>query len=539
MSFHTNNSQQYSLTDITGSLTSREQKALENSWAKIFAEEIFPAIDEERFRVLYSDRTQCRSNTPVNICIGALIIKELFQISDDEIVENLMLDPRYQYALHTTSFQEQPLSDKTLSRFRKRCYDYESAYGIDLLHDCVTDLSGKIAKMMNISPRIKRMDSFMIEANIKNLSRAELLYACVAKLVRYIHKDQREDLLTGLEHYYDPNDYNKTFYYNDSTATDDQINRILIDADKLLTRCGSEFDDTTEYQLLLRCLSEQTVVENDLRRLRNKEDGGFSSSMLQSPTDPDATFREKAGKKYRGYVANLEESVSENGSVITDYQFEQNTYSDSRFLQDSLHQKEREEKNTVLIADGAYCGAENTALAASKNIRLVTTDLTGKEVPDIYADFVLNEEGDRILKCPAGNVPVSCCCSGSNGHIHASFSKEACMNCPHKDECRVKEHVKVCSIDISATAQYRANTRRYMKTEEFKFLARLRNGVETLPSILRKKYQVDRMTVRGKTRSRFFFGCKVMALNVCKLFTFRNGLGNYAQNPIFTGLNIS
>lgn len=539
MSFHTNNSQQYSLTDITGSLTSREQKALENSWAKIFAEEIFPAIDEERFRVLYSDRTQCRSNTPVNICIGALIIKELFQISDDEIVENLMLDPRYQYALHTTSFQEQPLSDKTLSRFRKRCYDYESAYGIDLLHDCVTDLSSKIAKMMNITPRIKRMDSFMIEANIKNLSRAELLYACVSKLVRYIHKDQREDLLTGLEHYYDPNDYNKTFYYNDSTATDDQINRILIDADKLLTRCGSEFDDTTEYQLLLRCLSEQTVVENDLRRLRNKEDGGLSSSMLQSPTDPDATFREKAGKKYRGYVANLEESVSKNGSVITDYQFEQNTYSDSQFLQDNLHQKEREEKNSVLIADGAYCGAENTALAASKNIRLVTTDLTGKEVPDIYADFVLNEEGDRILKCPAGNVPVSCCCSSSNGHIHASFSKEACMNCPHKEECRVKEHVKVCSIDISATAQYRANTRRYMKTEEFKFLARLRNGVETLPSILRKKYQVDRMTVRGKIRSRFFFGCKVMALNVCKLFTFRNGLGNYAQNPIFTSLNIS
>lgn len=534
MSFHTNNSQQYSLTDITSSLTSREQKALENSWAKIFAEEIFPAIDEERFRVLYSERTQCRSNTPVNICVGSLIIKEMFQISDDEMVENLMLDPRYQYALHTTSYDEQPLSDKTLSRFRKRCYDYESAYGIDLLHDCVTDLSGKIAKMMNITPRIKRMDSLMIEANIKNLSRAELLYACVAKLVRYIHKNQREDLLTGLSPYYDPNDYNKTFYYNDSTATDGQINRILIDADKLLARCGAEFDDTTEYKLLLRCLSEQTVVENDLRRLRNKEDGGFSSSMLQSPTDPDATFREKAGKKYRGYVGNLEESVGENGSVITGYQLEQNTYSDSQFLQDNLQKAQVQKETSVLVTDGAYCGAENEALAASKNIHLVTTDLTGKDVPAIYADFKLNEEGNRILQCPAGNSPVSCCCSSSNGHIHASFSKDTCMNCPHKNECRVKEHKKVCSIDISATAQYRANKRRYMKTDEFKAFARLRNGVETVPSILRKKYHVDRMNVRGKIRSRFFFGCKVMALNIRKLFTFRNGLGNYAQNPILT-----
>ena len=508
MSFHTNSSQQYSLTDVTTGLTAREKKALENSWAKIFAEEIFPSIDEERFRVLYSDRTQCRSNTPVNICVGALIIKELFQISDDEIVENLMLDPRYQYALHTTSYEEQPLSDKTLSRFRKRCYAYEAKYGIDLLHHCVTDLSNKIAKMMNINPRIKRMDSLMIEANIKNLSRAELLYTCVAKLVLYIHKNHSDDLLTGLEHYYNPNDYNKTFYYNNSTGTDEQINAILRDADKLLTVCRADYKDTTEYQLLTRCLSEQTVMEDSVRRLRNKNDSGFSSTMLQSPTDPDATYREKAGKKHRGYVANLEETVGENGSVITDYQFEQNIYSDSHFLQDSLKKTDTQEENTILITDGAYCGAENTALATSKNIQLVTTDLTGKDVPDIYADFELNEEGTRIVKCPAGNSPISCCCSSSNGHIHASFSKESCMNCPHRNECKIKEHKKVCSVDISATAQYRANTRRYMNTEEFKALSRLRNGVETLPSILRRHYHVDRMSVCGKIRSRFFLDVK-------------------------------
>lgn len=62
----------------------------------------------------------------MNVCVGALIIREMFQISDDEMVENLMLDPRYQYTLHTTSFDEQPMSDKTLSRFRKRCYDYDN-----------------------------------------------------------------------------------------------------------------------------------------------------------------------------------------------------------------------------------------------------------------------------------------------------------------------------------------------------------------------------------------------------------------------------
>lgn len=98
---------------------------MEKSWPKIFADEIFPAIDENRFSVLYSDKVS-RSNTPVNVIVGALIIKEFFDYSDDEMFENLMLDFRVKYALYTTSFDEQPLSDKTLSRLRKRCYEYET-----------------------------------------------------------------------------------------------------------------------------------------------------------------------------------------------------------------------------------------------------------------------------------------------------------------------------------------------------------------------------------------------------------------------------
>jgi hypothetical protein len=318
MSFRANDCQQLSLFDSFSGLTAREQKALEKSWAKVFADEIFPEIDEQRFSVLYSDKAS-RPNTPVNVIIGALIIKELFDLSDDEVVENLMLDPRYQYALHTTSFEEQPLSDKSLSRFRTRCYNYESTHNIDLYHDCITDLGGKIARMMNLNSKIRRMDSMMIESNIRSLSRMELLYTCVAGLVSYLHKNGKDDLLEGLEHYYDPNDFNRVIYHNRSEDTAKKIAVILKDADILLERCGSSYDEVTEYQLLVRCLSEQTVVEEAKRRLKTKEDGDMGSRILQNPSDPDATYREKAGKKHHGYAANLEETVGENGTVVTDY----------------------------------------------------------------------------------------------------------------------------------------------------------------------------------------------------------------------------
>ena len=499
MSFRTNSYQQLSLTDSFENLTSREQKALERSWAKIFAEDIFPAINEEPFKVLYSSSAS-RPNTPVNVCIDALIIKEIFGISDDEVVENLMLDPRYQYALHTTSCEEQPLSDKTLSRFRKRCYDHEAVYGVDLLHDCITGLGAEIARMMDISPRIKRMDSMMIAANIRKLSRIELLYTCVAKLVIYLHKNECDGLIKGMEHYYDPNDYNKTFYYNTDSGAEEQLSIILGDADKLLSVCGTDYDDVTEYQLLVRCLSEQTIVEEASRRLRTKEDGGFHSGMLQNPSDPDATFRTKAGKEHQGYVANLEESVDKNGSVITDCQYEQNNYSDSQFLKDSLRRTEIQKEETTLIADGAYCGKENHDLAAEKHIRLANTDLSGKPVDDVLADFVFNETGTKVLRCPAGYEPKSCGYTGDKSQqFHVSFLRDQCADCPNKNRCKAKIHKRVSSVTVSIKSHERAKQQRFMGSEEFRNLFKIRNGVETLPSLLRRQYHVDKIVKRHFT----------------------------------------
>lgn len=402
MSCKENSCQQISLTDSFSGLTAREQKALEKSWAKVFADEICPSIDEKRFSVLYSSKAS-RPNAPVNVIVGALIIKELFDYSDDETVENLMLDLHLQYALHTTSFEEQPLSVKTLSRFRKKCYDYEQLHGVDLYHDCVTQLNEKIAKLMGISGRIRRMDSMMVESNIRKLSRMELLYTCIAKLVRYIVKNKKVTLPEQLNHYADPNDFNQDIYHQRGTEADERIKMMLADADILLNLCADGYDSVTEYELFVRCLSEQTIAEEGIRRLKTKSDGGIGSTLMQNPSDPEATFRSKAGKEHRGYVANIEESVGENGSVITDYQYEQNIYSDSQFIKDRLNSIQKQAEETIFVTDATYCGIENQSLAKEKNVTLLTTDLTGKDPADIIADFIFDEEGTRVLQCPAGH----------------------------------------------------------------------------------------------------------------------------------------
>ncbi|MCI9329453.1 MAG: hypothetical protein HFH22_06475 [Ruminococcus sp.] len=73
--------------------------------------------------------------------------------------------------------------------------------------------------------------------------------------------------------------------------------------------CGVAYDDSSSYQLLLRVLKAQAVQREDgAYRLRTKEDGGMDATILQNPADPDATYREKAGKQHRGYVANVIEA---------------------------------------------------------------------------------------------------------------------------------------------------------------------------------------------------------------------------------------
>lgn len=280
MAFVANDNQQLTLTDSTLNLTQREKRVLEKSWAKTFAEKVFPAIDERIFSVLYSDKAS-RPNTPVNVIVGALILKEALGDTDDELVEALMFDVRYQYALHTTSFEEQPLSDRTLSRFRARVLAYETEHDVDLVHECVVKMAKEIAEFMDISPNMQRMDSLMIAANIKNLSLLELFYTCVANLAKIMN--QREITLPEEQyHYIEKDDYNRCIYHKREMDAAEQTIVVMHDAEKLIELCDKtgDLDDASEYQLLIRLLKERTLFDDGTRRLRKKEEVENPSEVL-------------------------------------------------------------------------------------------------------------------------------------------------------------------------------------------------------------------------------------------------------------------
>ena len=527
--FNDASTQQLSFLDSYNSLTEREKRFLEKSWAKSFAEHIFPKIDEAPYAVLYSGKNS-RPNTPVNVQIGALIIKEFMGMSDDELLTALMFDIRFQYALHTTSCIEQPMSDRTLGRFRERCSTYEQETGIDLLHNTITSLSNEMAEMMKIDLSLKRMDSLMVASNIKRMSRLELLYTCVVNLAKEVLK-RGDKLPEELIHYTQADDRNRVIYHYRSEETADKIITVLKDAALLKELCGSSYDESSSYQLLVRVLKEQCIPEEDgSLRLSTKEDGGMDASILQNPADPDATYREKAGKQNRGYAANVVEATGEECSIVTDYQYEKNIHSDSQFFKDFIAKEEIHEESDTVVTDGAYSGKENEELAAEKNVELVTTNLTGREAEDILADFEFNEDGTKVEKCPGGYAPKSCSYNARTGQCTVSFHRSQCDQCPHRKECHPKTFKRTCRKTVSSNSKHRAEQQRMRNTDEFKKMSKFRNGVETLTSILRRKCRVDHMPVRGLIKSKLFFGCKIGALNFSKFCRYMQGRDNYAQN---------
>ena len=524
MAFMANNKEQLTLNDRYNKMTDREKKILGDSWAGPFAEHIFPAINEERFSVLYSENPATRPNTPVNVIIGSSIIKEIQDLTDDEVMTGLLFDIRMQYALHTTSFEEQPISDRTLSRFRQRLYEYEEETGKDLMKEEILSLSEEIAKLMKVKPGMKRMDSLMIASACKDMMRLEVVYTTVSNLVRATHRAHGDELLAGLEDYLNDDDKNRVIYHNKAEGRAKKIQSILEDGALLVKRLGDVGEELPEYILAKRMINDQSEEDEEGKTVA-KSNHDIAPDSLQNPSDPDATYRKKAGEHHTGYVANVVETYDETGaSVITDYSFEQNRHSDSEFCKEAINNiaaggEATPENKVTLIGDGAFASKANSELAEANNITLVTTALVGPTPPDVFAEFEIDEQARQVVKCPAGHSPIRQGRNQATDTYRIVMEKSQCANCPNREKCNAKMQAKsaVVSVSTNKVNRARVNNNSSVSPEEYAQYRNARNAVEGIPSVLRRVYDVDDMPVYGKMKSKLFFGFKVAAINVKKL----------------------
>ena len=519
MSFKENATHQMSLSDPLLFMSDREKLMLDKSWAKKFGDEIFPLINEKRFEPLYSTNIATRPNTPVNCIIGALIIKEMFNLTDDELTENIMFDVRYKYALHTTSFENQPFSDRTFSRFRERLLNYETKTGVDLLKEEIVELSDALCRVLGMDTSNKRMDSVMVSAHCKNMSRIELVFSSMGQLIRFVKKSNITKLAKKFNKYTEKEELNNAIYRIKPTATETTLQQVTSDAQNLLRACRKHYADSDEFKILQQIVEEQTTVNDQGERLP-KQGKDIEPDSIQNPNDTDATYRKKAGKDHKGYVGNMVETVDKNDdettAIITQYDYRPNNYSDSAFCRDVIDELGEQEEKVTLVADGGYFGMDNIQKAADNNIELVTTSLTGAKPSQILGEFQSNNATHEIIACPVGNVPTHCSYYAGSDSYRLKMNKSYCEQCLHRNECKAVMQKDSAVVTISQSAIARANYAQKLTSKEYKKLQKFRNGIEGVPSILRRRYHVDAIPVFGFLRSKIWFGLKICAINVSR-----------------------
>jgi hypothetical protein len=154
-------------------LPASARNKLENHWSTHFYEHVFSQIDEEKFGVLYHDGYS-RPNKPVNELVSLEIIKHLMDLSDEELEYAYLFDFRVRNALGKETLGDN-ICQKTFTNFRRRLMEYEEKTGRDLLHEVFEDHRDYLIDEFDIDGNTQRMDSTFIEANIKQLSRVDLI----------------------------------------------------------------------------------------------------------------------------------------------------------------------------------------------------------------------------------------------------------------------------------------------------------------------------------------------------------------------------
>ena len=79
-------------------ITPRKARLMRRSWAQVFRKEALPLIDEERFAELYS-ADMGRPNRAVQTVLGVLVLKEMFDLTDIEALEELEFNLLWHHAL--------------------------------------------------------------------------------------------------------------------------------------------------------------------------------------------------------------------------------------------------------------------------------------------------------------------------------------------------------------------------------------------------------------------------------------------------------
>ncbi len=491
-------------------MSEEKRLRLSKSWAHAYRQYALGLIDESRFRHFFDDDNG-RPNKSIRLLMSVHLFKEMFDLTDNEALEQLEWNAAWHYALDIEPEQAHACQ-KTLHNFRAK------VLGDDEGASLFEETTARIIAAAQLRTSRQRLDSTHIVSNIRLLTRLGLFVqtiTCFLEALRKAHPRLCHQVPEALrERYLDREGY---FADVKSAEAPRRLSESALDTHALvvLWREHNTVSAMSEYGLLVRLYQDQCVPPEGSAPEKIELQPAPSSSSLQSPSDPDVTY----GHKGKGYEAQLAETCDENNpfQVVTAVSVNGAHESDHNQVLPVLDQIERTCGATpeLMHGDAGYGSGENILAARERGTELLApigAKAAEKHLP--LAQFEFDATGERVLRCPAGHAPVLLRPNRTDTATLAFFAKSTCATCPLRTQCptEVRHDYRVLSFrDVDIATMYR---RIDQETPEFKELHKVRSGIEATNSEFKRRHGLRKLRVRTKPRVNLAARLKALALNV-------------------------
>jgi hypothetical protein len=179
---------QKTLFDVENWVGPAKQKRLEKSWAGPFQEHVLPLLigAEPKFASFYSpDRGA--PNKPIAVLLGLCLLKEMYDLTDAQVVELFEFSLQWQFALDTPC-DSAHVCPKTLYNFRQKLASD------DLASDVFKQVVDAVIAAWGLKTDRHRLDSTHLVSNMKVLSRLGLFVKTLEQFLHWLRRHAPEAL---------------------------------------------------------------------------------------------------------------------------------------------------------------------------------------------------------------------------------------------------------------------------------------------------------------------------------------------------------
>jgi len=556
---------QTTLFDLEFALPEPMYQRLKATWADVFLQVVMPLLlkAEHDFADLYCSNNGA-PNTPVALLLGILVLKDMFDLTDEETLEHLEYNLLWQHAL-ATRFEDAHICRKTLHNFRVKLL--QSGKHRPLF----TSLTKQIIERFSLKIGRQRLDSTHIIGKMKLVGRLGLFVqtieqflfklkrmgqknADIAKLVQELPAPFHQRYLAREGYFGDARSSQAPrrlqtcaqdiwlllqLFANDPTISELKQFKTLKRLFNEQCEVGAGADEPNSVQVKSPDRNEaadsipadpgttETPPTNDNQAASQtprtaatvavKPPATIETDSLQSPTDPDATY----GHKGKGYEYQIAETCAKANpfQVITQTQLNGANESDQTQTLPMLEQLAAVElKPEDLLVDAGYVSGDNLVQAENQGTRLVGP-LPGKPPNPAsisLAEFQFAEHGTLLMQCPNHLSPVQQGHADHHEEYWAVFAQADCAACPLAANCPVqgkRARRLVWNREKIATARRQQE----VKTKAFKEEYKMRSGIEATNSELKHKHGAARLEVCGHVRIDLALTFKSLAINVKRM----------------------